>query len=140
MKNIMLVCAAVLLAACAVPQGGMKRTAGASLFGGAEPENPPGESENYVDEVIEVLTSPAGARVHVSDSFAGYSPVKYSVRRFWRGAPGNMTLDTVKVEALPVSGGQCVQTGFYGEASRKVASPVSLDMAACTPAPRTRSK
>lgn len=131
MKNLVLAGAAVMLAACAVPQGGMKR-ADSGLFGNLA--QPAQEAQSFVDETVEVVTVPPGARVQVNDGFVGYAPVKALVRRFWRGDPGNMVLDQVKIEALPVAGGQCVQGGVFGEASRKVPAPVRFNMTACASA------
>lgn len=134
MKNLALAAAVTLLAACAIPQGGMKGGVGVPRYSGIQPKYPPALSKEHVDEVIDIFTEPAGARIHVNDSLVGYSPVRYMVRRFWRGAPGNMVLDLVKIEALPTAGGQCVQTGYYGEGARKVSTPVNFTMTDCAPA------
>lgn len=120
--------AALALAACAVPQqGGTKRAGGASLFGniGQAP------TQYFVDEVVDVATEPAGAAVNVNDVFAGNSPVRVTVRRYWRGQPGSMTLDPVKVEALGSGPGQCTQSGLFGQGSQKAPSPVRLYMTNC---------
>ena len=132
MRNVIVLGMAVMLAACAIPQGGMvKRGAGGGLF--ANLVNPAvQETGSFVDEMLDVVTEPAGARVQINDAFMGYAPIKASVRRYWRGNPGNMALDQVKIEALPVSGGQCVQGGLFGEASRKVPSPVRFNMTVCS--------
>jgi len=130
MKNLLLPVFLLFLAACAVPQGSVKRS-GAGIFGtiGPAAEGP------YVDEIIEVVTEPAGAKVQVNDDFAGYAPVRYNVRRLWRGEPGRMTLDTVKIEALPVAPGHCAQSGIYGQHSLKVPFPVRLTMTNCAQVP-----
>ncbi|OGR68634.1 MAG: hypothetical protein A2081_03575 [Elusimicrobia bacterium GWC2_61_19] len=126
MKNLILISAAVLLAACAMPQGGMKR--GGSPF--VEPETGP-----FVEENIEVITAPAGAQVLVNDGFMGYAPVKAVVRRYWRGEPGNMVLDQVKIEAQPIAAGHCAQGGYFGAGSSKVPAPVRFNMTACAAQP-----
>lgn len=130
MKNLLLPVFLLFLAACAVPQGGAKRS-GAGIFGTIGPA----ADQPYVDEIIEVVTEPAGAKVQVNDDFAGYAPVRYNARRFWRGEPGRMTLDTVKIEALPVAAGQCVQSGIYGQHSLKVPFPVRFTMTSCPQVP-----
>jgi hypothetical protein len=135
MKHLLLALAAVALCACAMPQGaakggnpwaglGAKRTMAAQ-----QPAAP-----SYVDEVIDVVTEPPGARILVNEAPVGTSPLRYSVRRLWRGQPGYMALDTVKVEALPTAAGQCVQTGIYGQGATKVPAPVSFNMTSCAPA------
>ncbi len=129
MKNALLAASFLLLAACAVPQGGMKRS-GAGIFGTIGPA----ADQPFVDEIIEVVTEPAGARVEVNGDFAGYAPVRYTARRLWRGEPGRMTLDTVKIEALPAAAGQCVQSGTYGQHSLKVPFPVRFTMTSCVAA------
>ena len=137
MKNLILMCAVVMLVSCAMPPGAMKGSArGSSLFGNlSQPVQPP--PQQFVDETVEVLTEPAGARIHINDAFVGYSPLKAPVRRLWRGDPRYpMTLDTVKIEALPVAGGQCVQSAIYGQNSGRTPPQVSFNMAACSaPAP-----
>ncbi len=135
MKNLVLMCAVGVLAACVVPQGGMmKKRAGGGLFGNiAEPAPQP--QQYFVDETVEVITEPAGARIHINDAFIGYSPLKAPVRRMWRGDPRYpMTLDTVKIEALPVAGGQCVQSGIFGQNSGRTPPQVSFNMTACSTA------
>lgn len=132
MKTLFIALAASALCACAMPQPGMR---GQGFLGAAFSPSPAAaeSAEDYVDESVYVITEPAGARIHVNDVFAGYAPVRYDVRRFWRGDPGHMVLDSVKVEALPVAGGQCVQSGIYGGGSNRVPSPVTFDMTACAP-------
>lgn len=121
MKNLIVMCAVVMLAACAMPPGGMmkKRAGNVGLFGNtAEAAPQPPQQQYFVDEALEVITEPAGARININDAFVGYSPLKAPVRRLWRGDPRYpMTLDTVKIEALPVAGGQCVQSGIFGQNS-----------------------
>ncbi|OGR44773.1 MAG: hypothetical protein A2X35_05605 [Elusimicrobia bacterium GWA2_61_42] len=129
MKNLTLLCAVTMLAACAVPQGGMKRSGGVGLFGNLG--QPAQETQPFVEETVEVITSPPGARVHVNDGFVGYAPVKAAVRRIWSGTPGNMVLDLVKIEAFPVAGGQCVQSGLFGQNNLQVQSPVRFPMTNC---------
>ncbi|OGR76280.1 MAG: hypothetical protein A2X32_05710 [Elusimicrobia bacterium GWC2_64_44] len=85
----------------------------------------------YVEEMVEVVTEPAGARIHINDALAGHSPLQYTVRRFWRGQPGYMALDTIKVEALPTAGGQCVQSGTYGQNNQKAPAPLRFVMTDC---------
>ena len=130
MRNALLAVSLLFLAACAVPQGGAKRS-GAGIFGtiGPAADGP------FADEIIEVITEPAGAKVQVNDDFAGYAPVRYNVRRLWRGEPGNMTLETVKIEALPVAGGHCAQSGVYGQHNLKVPFPVRFNMTSCPQIP-----
>lgn len=137
MKELAIFIFAAGLCGCAIPQPGMTRGNPWAGFGAKRSSvmAQPAAAE-YVDEVIDVVTEPPGARIHVNDAFVGHAPVRYAVRRLWRGSPGYMVLDSVKVEALPVAGGQCVQSGVFGEASRKVASPVTFNMAACAPAPQ----
>ena len=120
---------ALLLAACAVPQGGAKRS-GPGIFGTIGPT----ADQPFVDEIIEVVTEPAGARIEVNGDFAGYSPVRYTARRLWRGEPGRMTLEPVKIDALPVAGGQCAQSGTYGQYNLKVPFPVRFNMTNCAAA------
>ncbi|MDA8130911.1 MAG: hypothetical protein M0011_05340 [Elusimicrobia bacterium] len=123
------------LSACAMPQPGRY---------GASPAakkplpfmSQPQESAPYVDETVDVASEPPGARIQVNDGFAGYAPLRYRVRRLWRGQPGMMTLDPVKIEALPVAAGQCVQGGFYGQGNQRVPSPVNFTMTNCAPAPQ----
>jgi hypothetical protein len=120
-------------AACAIPQqGGMKRSGG--LFGPAGAPAQP-RSQYVVDETVDVLTDPPGARILINDAPAGYAPVKAAVRRLWRGDPAYpMTLDTVKIEALPVAAGQCVQTGIFGQNSGRTPPQVRFNMTNCPPA------
>jgi hypothetical protein len=138
MKNFILAAAVALLAACAIPQQGAMKGDAPPLFAGlgvkrtmAAQQQP--APQTYVDEVLDVVTEPAGARIMINDASVGYAPLRYSVRRLWRGAPGRMTLDTVKVEALPVAAGQCVQSGIYGQNNLKVPSPVRFVMTNCAP-------
>jgi len=133
MKNLILMAVAVTLAACAMPQGGMKRAGSPKLFGNIV--QPAQETAAFVEETIEVVTAPVGARVLVNDGFIGYAPVKALVRRYWRGEPGNMVLDQVKIDAQPVAAGHCAQGGLFGGGSTKVPSPVRLDMTACAAQP-----
>lgn len=131
MKNMIFIGAAVFIAACAMPQGGMKRPGGMGLFGAAAQ---PAQTVQFVDEAVEVVTDPAGMRVNINGGLVGYSPVKVPVRRYWRGAPGSMVLDPVTVEAQASAAGQCDQSGIFGAASTKVLSPVRFNMAACAAA------
>jgi hypothetical protein len=94
----------------------------------------PVQQQYSIDEPVEVSTEPPGARIQVNDAFAGYAPVRTVVRRLWHGEPGRMVLDTVKIEALPVAAGQCVQTGFFGQNSAKTPPRVSFSMTDCRPA------
>ena len=114
---------AASLCACAMPQGGMmKRSSPAAL--------PP--TTQYVDEAVTVVTDPPGAEVRVNGVYAGNSPLRYTVRRYWRGqAPGSLALDMVKVEALPVSAGQCMRSGVFGENNKVLPNPVRFDLADC---------
>lgn len=137
-KNLLLVPALGLLCACAIPQPGMY---GNSVYGGlgakrASPFMAPQQqaAPEFVEELVEVVTEPPGARIHINDALAGHSPLQYTVRRFWRGQPGYMALDTIKVEALPVAGGQCVQSGVYGQNNQKAPAPVRFVMTDCRPA------
>ena len=137
MKNLILICAVVVLAACAMPPGGMaqKRPGGGSLFWNVSQAAVEQPQQHFVDETVEVITEPAGARIHINDGFVGYSPLKAPVRRLWRGDPRYpMTLDTVKIEALPVAGGQCVQSVMVGQNSGKTPPQVSFNMTACSAA------
>lgn len=127
MRKLLFAAAVLPLAACAMPQGGMMKQAGGSPFTKPGPQ----PTQYYVDEVVEIVTEPAGAAVNVNDVYAGNAPVKVSVRRYWRGEPGSMVLDPVKVEALGAGGGQCTQGGLYGEGSQKAPSPVRLLMTNC---------
>jgi hypothetical protein len=129
MRNLMLAAAVTLLAACAIPQGGMgvKRVGGSPFM---QVETGP-----FVEETVEVVTFPAGAQVQVNEGFVGYAPVKALVRRYWRGQPGSMVLDQVKIEALPVAAGHCAQGGYFGTNSTKVPSPVRFNMTACAAQP-----
>ena len=119
--------AALLLAACAMPQGGMMMKKGSAYsagVGGAP-------TDQYVDESFRVETVPSGAQVRVNGVGVGVSPVNTSVRRYWRGQAGNMALDMVKVEALPAASGQCVQSGVFGQNNLRLPSPVRFTMNAC---------
>lgn len=133
MRDLLLGCSALCLCGCAMPQPGASAN---PFFGGMVKRSAAAEqpSQQYVDEAIDVVTEPPGARIHVNDAFVGHAPVRYTVRRLWRGQPGYMVLDTVKVEALPTAAGQCVHSGIYGEASTKVQSPVTFSMSDCAPA------
>lgn len=131
-KDLIMFAALSALCACAIPQPD-----GTTLFGGMSPKKraiaaPQPATTQYVDEVVNVVTDPPGARIQINDAFAGYSPLKYPVRRYWRGQmPDTLVLDMVKVEALPVFSGQCVQSGMYGENNKVLPSPVSFRMADC---------
>lgn len=133
MNKVMVLGAVLMFSACAMPQGGMKRSGG--LFDNLK--QPAQQSQQYfVDETVEVITEPPGARILVNDASAGYAPVKAAVRRMWRGDPRYpMTLDTVKIEALPVGAGQCVQTGIYGQNSGKTPPQVRFTMTNCAAQP-----
>lgn len=136
MKNFLLAAAVALLAACAVPQGGMgaKRVGGGnSLFGALNQQAQP--TDSFVDEVIEVISVPPGAVIMVNDGFVGYAPVKASVRRYWRGAPGSMQLDVVRFSAAPSVSGHCAQSAIYGQNNLKVPSPVRFVMTNCAAQP-----
>jgi hypothetical protein len=139
MNQFSLFLVALFLGGCAIPQPG--GYGGSAVYGGLGTKRSfvrqaaPQASQQYIDEALEIATEPPGARILVNDAAVGVSPLRYTVRRLWRGQPGNMTLDTVKIEALPTAAGQCVQSGIFGEASRKVASPVSFTMAACAQQP-----
>ncbi|OGS08191.1 MAG: hypothetical protein A2270_10185 [Elusimicrobia bacterium RIFOXYA12_FULL_51_18] len=126
----------LMFSACAMPQAGMKTGRRIGALGAiAQPAQQP--QQYFVDETVEVITDPPGARIQINDAFAGYSPLKAPVRRMWRGDPRYpMTLDTVKIEALPVAGGQCVQSGIFGQNSGRTPPQVSFNMTACSvPAP-----
>jgi len=130
MKKVFLALTLLGLSACMMPQPGMYGAKKSRrLSSGQAP------SQSYVDEAITVETEPSGARIQVNDVFAGASPVKYTVRRFWRGQPGSMVLDTVKVEALPAVDGQCAQSGVFGEAARPLQVPVRFTMTNCSSVP-----
>lgn len=129
MKAPLLTVLMLVLAACAVPQAGMKRSGG-GIFGTIGPA----ADRPFVDEIIEVVTEPPGARIQVNDDFAGYAPVRYNARRLWHGEPGSMVLDTVKIDALPVAAGQCAQSGTYGQHNLKVPFPVRFTMTSCAAA------
>lgn len=135
MNKLILLTFVLIFSGCAMPQPGMmgkKRPGG--YLGDMKPA--PQSRQSFVDEQVEVLTEPPGARIHINDVFVGYSPVKAPVRRMWRGDPRYpLVLDTVKIEALPVAAGQCVQTGIFGQNATKTPPQVSLNMAACSPAP-----
>lgn len=123
MNKLALLGLAVMFAACAGQKGGMKKQ-----NGGVLPAAQQGQTEQFVDEAVEVMTNPAGARVQVNGGLVGFSPVKTTVRRYWRGAPGSMKLDVVTVEVQAVESGQCDQSGIFGEDSRKVPVPVFFNM------------
>ena len=129
-KLVLLGVAVFMSAACAMPQGNVhkKGGGGGNLFGNIS------QTDQFVDEAVEVLTVPSGVTVQINGGPVGVSPAKVTVRRYWRGSPGNMTLDSVTVEALAAAPGQCDQSGIFGEGSRKVPSPVSFNMAACAAA------
>ena len=130
-KSVFVLGAAVLLAACAMPQGGMKKgSGGTGIFGNKQAAQP----DQFVDEAVEVVTDPAGARVQINGGLIGFSPVRSTVRRYWRGQPGSMTLDAVTVEAQAAAAGQCDQSGIFGEGSTKVPAPVRFSMTSCSAA------
>jgi len=136
MNKIFIFSVVLTFSACMMPPGGMMkaRKGGGGLFG--EMAQPVQQPQEFVDETVQVLTDPPGARIQVNDAFVGYSPVTTVVHRLWRGDPSYpMTLDTVKIEALPVAGGQCVQSGFFGQNASKTPSPVSFNMTACSASP-----
>lgn len=133
MKTIILVSALWMLAACAIPQGGMIQKRSGGLFG-AMSQPSPEPAQQFVNETFDVITDPPGARVMVNNSNFGNSPVQVTIRRMWRGEPGYpMILDTVKVEAFPVEAGQCVQTGIFGQNAGKTPPQVRFNMASCAP-------
>lgn len=127
----------VFFAACAMPQGGMmmKRKGGGGMFNsiGQQPaQQAQPAAQTFVDESFEVVTDPPGARIMVNNTNYGNSPVQVVVRRLWRGDPNYpMTLDTVKVEALPVVAGQCIQTVVYGDKAGKTPPKVKFNMTNC---------
>ena len=129
MKKLALLGMAVLFSACAMPQGTVHKKGGGGLFSNL---SQPAQTDQFVDEAVEVVTDPAGARVQINGGLIGFSPVKTSVRRYWRGVPGSMTLDAVTIEAQAAASGQCDQSGIFGEGSRKVPAPVRFNMAACS--------
>lgn len=135
MKHFLLLLSAAALCACAVPPPG---TYGRSVYTGlgkkGAPSLEPQQNDKYVVETVEIVSRPPGARIHINDALAGYAPVTGPVLRYWRGQPGYMTLDTVKIEALPTAAGQCVQGGIYGQNNSKVQSPLIFDMTKCAPA------
>ena len=122
-----------VLSACVMPQPGMQSSLFGAKFQPAVQQQR--QQEYFVDETVEVLTEPPGAKILINDAAVGYSPVTAPVRRQWRGSPGRMILDTVKVEAYPTGAGQCVQSGIFGQNSGKTPPQVSFDMAACSAAP-----
>jgi len=135
MKHFPLVLSLAALCACVMPEGAMKGGNPWAAFGAKRtvaPQQP--AAPDYIDEVIEVVTEPPGARILVNEAPVGTSPLRYTVRRLWRGQPGYMALDTVKVEALPTAAGQCVQSGIYGQGATKVPALVSFNMTSCAPA------
>ncbi|MBI5743483.1 MAG: hypothetical protein HY952_02930 [Elusimicrobia bacterium] len=127
MKHITLTLAVLLLAACAMPQpGGMvAKKRGFMESAGGVP------TDQFVDEVVEVVTVPPGAQVRVNEGLVGVSPLKVSVRRYWQGQAGYLILDMVKIEALPAAAGQCMQSGVFGHNNLKVPSPVRFTMTNC---------
>ncbi len=141
MRIFILLIVSASFSACAIPQqGGMK----GGLLGSMsrpvgmkrrQPQQPPPESQYVVNESVEVITEPPGARIFVNDASVGFAPVKTEVRRLWRGDPAYpMTLDTVKIEAMPVAAGQCVQSATFGQNSGKTPPQVQFNMTACAPA------
>jgi len=136
MKIVMLLAVSALFPACAMPQGGMKRSVGGP--GGAVSR--PAQQQYSVDETVDIVTEPPGAKILVNDAFVGYAPVKADVRRTWRGDPRyQMTLDTVKIEALPIEAGQCAQSGVFGQGSVKTPPQVRFNMASCAAAAPVRA-
>ncbi len=141
MKVMLVIVPAVLLAACAVPQGGMKMEKGSvvSLFGVQDDTR----TGPFVDQIVQVVTIPPGAGVVVNGGMMGHAPLKVSVRRYWRGAAGSMVLDTTSVDALPAPG-QCAQGGVYGNNNRRLPSRIVFNMTDCAnparPAPAAGKK
>ena len=134
MKIIMLIAVSVLFSACALPQGGMKRGLGGAV-------SQPAQQQYFVDETVDIVTEPPGAKIFVNDAFVGYAPVRADVRRTWRGDPRyQMTLDNVKIEALPVEAGQCAQSGVFGQGSVKSPPQVRFSMASCAAAAPVRAR
>ncbi len=138
MKTVLLLAVSVTLSSCALPQGGMKR----GLDGAA---GQPAQQQYFVDETVDIVTDPPGAKIFVNDAFVGYAPVRADVRRTWRGDPRyQMTLDNVKIEARPVEAGQCAQSGVFGQGSvkspRRCASawPPAPPRPRCGPAERNK--
>ncbi len=132
MNKFVLLAMAVVFTACAMPQqGAAKKRGGGGLFANI---SQPAQAEQFVDEVVDVITDPAGARVQINGGQIGFSPVRSTVRRYWRGEPGSMTLDPVTVEAQAAAPGQCDQSGIFGEGSTKVPSPVRFSMTSCSAA------
>jgi len=129
MKRTFLPMIVLALSACALPQQSMMMKTGGRRY--APAPQPVQAQQYFVDETVEVLSEPPGARIQVNDAFAGYAPARAAVRRFWRGEPGRMVLGMVKIEALPVAGGQCVQSGYFGQNSAKVPLQVSFTMTDC---------
>lgn len=129
------------LCACMVPPQG---TYGRSIYTGlgkrGAPSLEPQQNDKYVVETVEIVSRPPGARIHINDALAGHAPVTGPVLRYWRGQPGYMTLDTVKIEALPTAAGQCVQGGIYGHNNVKIQSPLVFDMTNCGPAPAGQAR
>lgn len=140
MKNIALMIATALLAACAMPQQGMYGGLGAQKgFGAKRTAAVAQPSAEYVTETVDIVTEPPGAVVHINGAAAGNSPVAAApVLRYWRGPAGAMLLDTVKIEAFPTASGQCVQSVILGQNNTKVVSPVRLVMTNCAPAPQAK--
>ncbi|MCX5791148.1 MAG: hypothetical protein NTY45_02865 [Elusimicrobia bacterium] len=137
MKISILLAVPALFAACAMPQGAMKRGAGEP--GGAAAQ--PAQQQYSVDETVDIVTDPPGAKIFVNDAFVGYAPVKADVRRTWRGDPRyQMTLDNVKIEARPVEAGQCAQSGIFGQGSVKSPPQVRFNMSSCAAAAPVRAR
>ena len=133
MKNLILAGTVAMLAACAMPEGGMHRkSGGGNLFGSMA--SPAQGSRPYVDETVQIVTDPPGASVQVNDGVVGNSPASVVVRRYWNGEPGSMVLDTVKIDVFPAMDGQCAQSGVFGEGSRKLPVPVRFSMTNCAAA------
>ena len=133
MKNLVFIPVLLCFSACAVPQPGGGLSSKFLLANQAAQD-----SGQFIDEVLQINSDPAGARIQVNDAFAGNAPVSYTVRRYWRGQPGAMTLDMVKIEAIPTYQGECLQGGFYGQGNQKVPFPLSFRMANCSNAPSYR--
>jgi hypothetical protein len=130
MKTIILFGAVLTFSACAVPQPG------GSDPGAIKKASPQQAPQKFVEESIEVVTDPPGARILVNGSNAGYAPVTVKARRLWRGDPGSpMMLDTVRLEAIPVADGQCAQIRIFGAGAAKTPPQISFDMHLCGGSP-----
>lgn len=131
-RTIAAIMAAAALAACAVPDGAMK---GSSLLSGtAVRRAAPAQAlpDQYVVESVDIISEPPGAAIMINGASVGNAPLgAVALRRYWRGQPGAMVLDTVKVEAFPTAAGQCVQGGIYGQNNSKVQSPLRFVMTNC---------